>query len=123
MHIYSEQVDERDSCWEDDAPRFRVYLHSGPGAGGATDTHDLRGGDVLQAIDWAQEHVPELGTYAVALVWDRPGATGPERGLVWLVGIDGNSTPTSSADERALRRMEQRRLNPIELPPSDRVGQ
>lgn len=28
-----ERVDERDSCWDDPGPRFRVYLHgSGPDA-------------------------------------------------------------------------------------------
>jgi hypothetical protein len=47
-------VDERDSGWEDDHPRFRVYLH---GSGetstwGWTDTYDITGADVLQVIDW-----------------------------------------------------------------------
>ena len=44
-------VDERDSSWEDDGPRFRVYLH-GSGAestSGWTATYDTTGADVLQA--------------------------------------------------------------------------
>ena len=90
-------------------------------SGGATDTYDLVGADVLQAISWAQSRVPDQGTYAVALVRDRPGPTGPGRGLVWLVGIDGNTSPAKLADEEALRRMEQRRIAPVVLSPGDRL--
>jgi hypothetical protein len=122
MAIHAEAVDERDSCWEDRSPRFRVYLHSHPGPSSATSTHDLTGADALQAIDWAQSHVPAGGTYAVALVRDRPGPDGPERGLVWLVGIDGNTDPGDEADEDALRRMTERVSTPVVVPPADRVG-
>jgi hypothetical protein len=64
---------------------------------GWTDTYDLTGADVLQAIDWAQRPAGDGLTYAVALVEDddtpaerRPGRA---RGLVWLVGGDGNDYP------------------------------
>ena len=90
-------------------------------AGGATDTYDPAGADVLQAINWAQSRVPDPGTYAVALVRDQPGPTGPERGLVWLVGIDGNTSPAKLADDQVLRRMEQRRIAPVVLPPGARL--
>ncbi|MGH3454963.1 MAG: hypothetical protein ACRDP2_11140, partial [Nocardioidaceae bacterium] len=55
------QVDERDSGWEDDAPRFRVYLHGSgeTSTAGWTDTYDITGADVLQAIDWAQRQARE----------------------------------------------------------------
>ena len=119
MEIHAELVDERDSCWEDDSPRFRVYLHSHhPGPGSATATYDLTGADALQAIDWAQSHVSAGGTYAVALVWERPGlAGGHERGLVWLVGIDGNTDPASDRERDALRRMAERATTPVVIPP------
>ena len=122
MGIHAQAVDERDSCWEDDSPRFRVYLHSGPGAGAATATYDLTGADALQAIDWAQSHVGAGGTYAVALVRERPGQAGPERGLVWLVGIDGNTDPMNDSEVDALRRMASRAETPVVIPPADRVG-
>jgi hypothetical protein len=118
MEIRAQAVDERDSSWEDDSPRFRVYLHSHPGPGSVTATYDLTGADVLQAVDWAQSHVAVGGTYAVALVCERPGsAGGPERGLVWLVGIDGNTDPVSDWERDALRRMAQRAASPVVIPP------
>ena len=117
MEIHAELVDERDSCWEDDSPRLRVYLHSHPGPSSATATYDLTGADVLQAIDWAQSHVSAGGTYAVALVSDRRGPDGPERGLVWLVGIDGNTDPVSDSEREALRRMSARAASPVVIPP------
>ena len=122
MGIHAEPVDERDSCWEDRAPRLRVYLHSGPGAGGSNSTYDLTGADVLQAVDWAQARVPDGGTYAVALVLDRPGPVGAERGLVWLVGLDGNDVPVDAGEEDALRRMVERASVPVGVPPADRAG-
>lgn len=122
MGIHAEAVDERDSCWEDDSPRFRVYLHSHAAPGSATSTYDITGADALQAIDWAQSHVPAGGTYAVALVRERRGPGGPERGLVWLVGIDGNTNPGSESDTDALRRMAERVTTPVVVPPADRVG-
>ena len=120
------KVDERDSGWEDSAPRFRVYLH---GSGetstrGWTDTYDITGADVLQVIDWAQRQAGDRLTYAVALVRDdaqrerlNPG-TG--RGLVWLVGMDGNDTTDDESPESDVqRRMLLRRSAPVGLPPAD----
>ncbi|HEY0645297.1 MAG TPA: hypothetical protein VGD39_17900 [Nocardioides sp.] len=122
MGIHAEAVDERDSSWEDHSPRFRVYVHSHPGPSSATSTYDLTGADVLQAVDWAQSHVPAGGTYAVALVQDRPGPAGPERGLVWLVGIDGNTDPANESERDALGRMAERATTPVVIPPADRAG-
>ena len=122
------QVDERDSSWEDPNPRFRVYLH-GSGettTGGSTDTYDITGADVLQVIDWAQRQAGHRLTYAVALVRDdqeqeriNPGCG---RGLVWLVGMDGNdSTGEGSAEEDVQDRMLLRRLRPVGIPETDRA--
>ncbi len=120
-------VDERDSGWEDHRPRFRVYLHSAEhSAGGATATYDITGADVLQAIDWAQRRAGGRQTYAVALVRDDPERErlAPEhgRGLIWLVGADGNDTTVDHPETAALhRRMLVRRRHPVGIPPSDRA--
>jgi hypothetical protein len=122
------QVDERDSGWEDADPRFRVYLH-GSGAtstGGWTDTYDITGADVLQVIDWAQRQAGDQLAYAVALVRDdedRERITpGLGRGLVWLVGMDGNdSTDEESAGREVQRRMLLRRLEAVGIPEADRA--
>src|ERR1700710_2385655 len=90
------QVDERDSGWELSTPRFRVYLHGSAesSTAGWTDTYDITGADVVQVIDWAQRQAGTSLTFAVALVYDdgarEQRSPGNGRGLVWLVGMDGN---------------------------------
>jgi hypothetical protein len=126
--IQVQQVDERDSGWEDSTPRFRVYLHGSNEASthGWTDTYDITGADVLQVIDWAQRQAGDQLTYAVALVRDdaerervNPGFG---RGLVWLVGIDGNDTSDEGSTERDVQqRMLRRRQTPVGIPEADRV--
>ena len=99
------QVDERDNNWEDSGPRFRAHLHgSGATTQDRTDTYDITGADVLQVIDWAQCQAGDSLTYAVALVCDdkaheqlNPGCA---RGLVWLVGLDGNTNAWSPRGDR-----------------------
>jgi len=121
------QVDERDSNWEDNRPRFRVYLH-GSGATstrGRTDTYDVTGADVLQVIDWAQRQAGDSLTYAIALVYDdddmeRRNPT-HGRGLVWLVGMDGNDTTEDDESAQIQQRMLVRRHDPVRLPPADRM--
>ncbi len=119
------RVDERDSGWEDPRPRFRVYLH---GSGetstyGSTDTYDVTGADVLQVIEWAQRQAGDSLTYAVALVVDDEARAqrdaGFGRGLVWLVGVDGNDT--GEAEGEAQRRMLARRGEPVGIPAADRM--
>lgn len=118
-------VDERDSSWEDSSPRFRVYLHSsGPDTTyGSTWTYDVTGADVLQVIDWAQRQAGDRLTYAVALVRDDADRgrlnPGHGRGLVWLVGMDGNDTPWSADEVDRERRMIVRRAEPVAIPPAD----
>lgn len=117
-------VDERDSGWEDDRPRFRVYLHTSGETStlGSTATYDVMGADVLQVIDWAQRQAGEDQVYAVALVRDEPrrDPSGTGRGLVWLVGRDGNDD--ARRDVRladAQERMLQRRRAPVVVPAVD----
>lgn len=121
-------VDERDSHWEEHRPRFRVYLHggAGDGAGGWTDTYDITGADALQVIDWAQRRARDQLSYAVAIVSGDAAPESPHpgrgRGLVWLVGMDGNDSTDGSAYERSLQeRMVARRHEPVGIPRSDRA--
>jgi hypothetical protein len=52
-----EQVDEADSEWQDDRPRFRIYLFEGPvhDPGVIVDTHNITDADMFEAVRWAQE--------------------------------------------------------------------
>ena len=126
MHVT--QVDERDSCWEDDGLQFRVYLH-GSGkvsTAGWTDTYGITGADVLQVIDWAQRQAGDELTYAVALVRDDPEKErrnpGYGRGLVWLIGMDGNDDTHGHPEEQAVQqRMLARRQQRVGIPEADRA--
>ena len=120
-------VDERDSSWEDDRPRFRVYLHGSGEAStyGSTATYDVTGADVVQVIDWAQRQAADGRTYAVALVRDDEArenkSPGFGRGLVWLVGMDGNDTPVNPSEAATQQRMLARRSAPLRIPEGDRM--
>lgn len=122
-------VDERDSNWEVHSPHFRVYLfRSGDSdTRGGTTTYDVTGADVLQVIDWAQRRAADTHTYAVALVYDDKAAearnSGSGRGLVWLVGMDGNDDPVDEQDVDVQRRMLLRRADPVVIPVADRIPQ
>ena len=120
-------VDERDNHWEDGRPLFRVYLHGSEesSTGGWTDTYDVRGADLLQVVDWAQRQAGDQLTYAVALVVDDEAqeshTRGTGRGLVWLVGMDGNDQPASDWEDDVQRRMLARRNDPVVVPVADRM--
>lgn len=123
-----EPVDERDSGWEADDPRFRVYLfESGAtSTAGASSTYDVVGADLPQVIDWAQRRAGPARTYAIALVDDHrvdpDRASSDDRGLVWLVGQDGNDNveedPRGAATQQ---RMLARRTTPLVVPEADRM--
>ncbi len=97
-------VDERDSWWDDEHPRFRIYIQDiyRPWYGSATATYDLEDCDVLEAIEWAKAHTGVGKTYSVTLVRDelRPTWSDPpaelRRGLVWLLGADVNGLDSPS---------------------------
>jgi hypothetical protein len=104
-----------------------VYLH-GSGASttqGWTATYDVTGADVLQVIDWAQRQAGTSLTFAVALVWDdkslEASHPGRERGLVWLVGMDGNDEGVDVRENDAQERMLSRRREPVDIPRRDRM--
>lgn len=119
------RVDERDNNWEESHPRFRVYLHgSGQSSThGWTDTYDVTGADILQVIEWAQRQAGDSLTYAIALVYDDEAQEkwnpGRARGLVWLVGMDGNDEQASPQDVDTQKRMLARRRDPVQLPAAD----
>ncbi len=126
MRVFS--VDERDSSWEVGTPRFRVYLHGSDAdaTNGWTATYDVVGSDVLQTIDWAQRQAGDQLTYAVALVYDDPEHErlnpGRGRGLVWLVGRDGNDEAHGEpALHKTQQRMLARRHDPVGVPAADRA--
>lgn len=120
-------VDERDSSWEFPTPRFRVYLHGSEANAtrGRTTTYDVIDADVLQAIDWAQRQAKDRFTYALALVHDDTGHErhdpGHGRGLIWLVGRDGNDIPSDGERLEAQQRMLRRRHDPVIIPEGDRA--
>lgn len=121
-------VDERDNGWEDHQPRFRVYLHgSGESStSGWTGTYDITGADVLQVVDWAQAQAGDKRTYAVALVRDDKAEEdrnpGYGRGLVWLIGMDGNDhVPEDALLVATQQRMLKRRSAPSMISEVDRM--
>ena len=74
-------------------------------------------------IDWAQRQAGDSLTYAVALVYDdkareqlNPGCA---RGLVRLVGMDGNTNAWDLREAEALNRMLARRGDPVGVPSAD----
>ncbi len=120
-------VDERDSSWESDHPRFRVYFQRVQDSyiGGWTDTYDVTGADIVQVIDWAQCRAGRELVYSVALVYDDRGRqeanSGRGRGLVWLVGMDGNRVDLTPAEAEVQARMLARLREPLGVPPGDRM--
>ena len=80
---------------------------------------------MLQAIDWAQRQAGDSLTYAVALVYDDEAREqrnpGRGRGLVWLVGMDGNQLPAGPKETETQQRMLARRREPVRMPSADRM--
>jgi hypothetical protein len=79
----------------------------------------------VQVIDWAQRQAGDSLTYAVALVNDDKANDqlnpGRGRGLVWLVGMDGNASMLDRSEAEIQRRMLARRREPIIVPSADRM--
>jgi hypothetical protein len=127
VDIQIEAVDERDSNWENDHPRFRVYFQRTQGSyiGGWTATYDITGADLIQVLDWAQREAGETFVYSIALVYDdrarEESMPGHGRGLVWLIGIDGNQSDLDPREAEIQNRMLARRAEPIVMPSSDHM--
>jgi|GEM_PF-325506 len=112
------EVDERDSTWENHRPHFRVYLQERSGDSYSTETVDLLGADVLQAIDWAQRQAATRteAVWALALVGRDSRAL---RGLTWLVGMDANDPPSDEHEIDLRLRMATRASRPVGVPSRD----
>ena len=100
------EVDERDSTWERDDPRFRIYIFTG--ADNAVATFDVLDGSVDEALAAANElsHRDEQ-LWSLALV---ENDTRGLRGLLWLSGMDYNDAPSTAREWRQRRQMQDRYL-------------
>jgi len=104
------EVDERTMSWEAHPLGYRVYLFERRGGRySTTETWDLDGGDVVDALAWAEEHATEPGTmYALALRQIDPLTS--SLGLVWLTGSDVvHSDRLTEQEQRDLDVMRTRR--------------
>lgn len=110
-NVNVEDVDERDSSWEEYEPRFRVYLFqtvdSKTTVAPIVWTYDITDADAIEVIDWAQNQAGRDRLFAVALVSDK--GRPPRRGLTWLVGMDANDEPRNETEVKALAAMLARR--------------
>lgn len=99
-------MDERDSTWERDDPRFRVYVFAGPG--NAVSTVDVLDATIEQALESARTlSKGDECLWALALVDDHSRGS---RGLIWLSGMDYHDIPTTSVDWQRRRQMQDRYL-------------
>lgn len=99
-------MDERDSTWERDDARYRVYVFEGPG--NAVTTVDIVGATIERALETA--HALSDGDthlWSLALVEDDSRGM---RGLIWLSGMDYNDSPGSAREWERRRQMQDRYL-------------
>lgn len=90
-----EEVDERDSSWEQHESVFRVYFAEGVGR--AISTFDLSDATFGEVHKWAKKNASDDTLIAIALVIrDARGM----KGLIWLLGMDPNSEPLSDIQFR-----------------------
>ncbi|MET0886192.1 MAG: hypothetical protein ABWX92_07050 [Mycetocola sp.] len=100
------EVDERDSTWERDDPRFRLYVFKG--ADNAVTTLDILNATIEEALETAialshgDKHL-----WSLALV--EQDARGM-RGLIWLSGMDYNDPPGTAREWQHRRQMQNRYL-------------
>jgi hypothetical protein len=117
------EVDERDSSWESNDPRYRIYVFTG--AASAVTTVDLEDATFKDAEWSATTLAGDDKVWSIALVVD-DSTRG--RGLIWLVGGDYNSPPKSPREWRMRAEMQDRLLAlrsrkrlPLTLPDGRRV--
>ncbi len=116
--------DHRDSTWERDDARYRVWIFAGPD--NAVTTFDLTDATVEDALEAA--HAMSRGD---ELLWSLALVELDERGLpglLWLSGMDYNDAPGSAREWRRRRQMQDRYLRsrstrgvPLVLPNGLRV--
>lgn len=117
------QVEERDSLWESNEPRYRIHVFEG--AGSAVTTVDLVDAS-FKDVEWSAKTLAgDDRLWSVALVVDD---CTHGRGLIWLVGGDYNLPPKSPREWRMRADMQDRLLAhrsrknlPLTLPDGRRV--
>ncbi|MDN3494975.1 hypothetical protein QL996_03465 [Planococcus sp. APC 4015] len=101
-----EYVDERDSTWERDDARYRLYVFEG--AGNSVTTLDVIDATVEQALETAAALSDgDEKLWALALVENDSRGM---RGLIWLSGMDYNDPPGSAREWQRRRQMQDRYL-------------
>lgn len=99
-------VDERDSTWERDDARYRIYIFEG--SGNDVTTFDLEGATVEEALEEASAMSgADERLWSLALVEDDARGL---RGLIWLSGMDYNDPPGSAREWQRRRQMQDRYL-------------
>lgn len=99
-------IDERDVGREISVSTFRVFRFrsaDGQAPPWRSSAFDLRGVDVLAAMEWARSRAAADEIIAIAAIF---GDEAPHRSLAWIFGIDPN---TNDADPAALSRMFEER--------------
>lgn len=97
MTMNIEEVDERDSTWEQHDSIFRVYFAKGIHR--AITTVDVSDATFSEVRKWSKENASDDTLVAIALVGlDARGL----KGLTWLVGMDPNDEPESDIEFRML---------------------
>lgn len=100
------EADERDSSWQQHAPRFRAFVYRG--ADSAVTALDIVDASVEEALRAARDFAGgDAHLWSLALVaTDEHG----RQGLVWLSGMDYHDTPNSRAEWQRRRHMQVRYL-------------
>lgn len=99
-------VDERDSTWERDDARYRVYVFEGPG--NTVTTLDIVEATVEEALESALAlSNGDERLWSLALVENDSRGM---RGLIWLSGMDYNDPPGSAREWQRRRQMQDRYL-------------
>lgn len=99
-------AEERDSTWERDDARYRLYVFKGPD--NAVTTIDVVEATIEQALESAMalsngdEHL-----WSLALVENDSRGM---RGLIWLSGMDYNDPPSTAWEWQRQRQMQDRYL-------------
>lgn len=98
--------DERDSTWERDDARYRLYVFTGPD--NAVTTTDIVEATIEEALDCA-DALSEGDAHLWSLALVENDARGM-RGLIWLSGMDYNDPPDSPREWQRRGQMQDRYL-------------
>ncbi|SDH56276.1 hypothetical protein [Microbacterium pygmaeum] len=99
-------VDERDSTWERDDARYRLYVFTG--SDNIVTTTDIVEATIEQALESALA-MSNGDEYLWSLALVETDARGM-RGLIWLSGMDYNDPPTTAWEWQRRRQMQDRYL-------------